>query len=116
MPRRKQLPTPPPSTKIRQQSVARRFWLDRKEDESGVSGTGIVAEGVVFTSGWCAMSWLTGITQIGIYPSLDHVRMIHGHDGKTEILWENDTLPLPPMGSEDIIASNEGSGGGEEVS
>jgi hypothetical protein len=35
------------------------FWLERVEDESGVSGVGRVAEGVIFSSGWCAVTWLT---------------------------------------------------------
>lgn len=88
-----ELPSIAPTTNIRQTSVSRRFWLDRKEDVSGISGTGIVAEGIIFTSGSCVLTWLTGIAQISVYPSLDHVRMIHGHDGMTEIVWENDTLP-----------------------
>ena len=31
------------------------FQLHRHEDESGVSGTGIVAEGVQFSDGKCAL-------------------------------------------------------------
>jgi hypothetical protein len=81
-------PNPPPSTHSISASVSRKFWLNRKEDPSGISGVGIVAEGIIFTSGACAMTWLTGVSQIGVYPSLDHVRAIHGHNGMTEILWE----------------------------
>jgi len=33
----------------------RRFFLDRMEDETGVSGSGLVAEGVVFWDGTVAM-------------------------------------------------------------
>jgi hypothetical protein len=75
--------------------VIRRFWLDRSEDPTGVSGTGIVAEGVVFSDGSCAMRWLTEVSSTAIYSSLDAVRRIHGHDGATEILLENGGLPGP---------------------
>lgn len=62
------------------------FFLQRHEDASGVSGTGRVAEGVVFDNGWCALTWLTPHTSVAFYTSLDEVSAIHGHDGKTEIV------------------------------
>ena len=61
------------------------FWLYRKEDESGVSGTGIVAEGVIFTSGKCALCWCAELTSIAIYDNMDDLMAIHGHGGKTEV-------------------------------
>ena len=64
----------------------RAFWLQRVEDESGVSGVGLVAEGVVFSSGWCALTWLTEHTSVAFYPSIEEVEAIHGHDGKTKIV------------------------------
>ena len=42
------------------------FWLERFEDENGISGVGRVAEGVVFSNGWCAMTWLTEHTSIAL--------------------------------------------------
>ncbi len=35
----------------------KQFHLVRTEDESGVSGTGYVAEGVIFSNGWCVLRW-----------------------------------------------------------
>ena len=35
------------------------FYLNRLIDKSGVSGTGVVAEGVVFTNGKCVLTWLS---------------------------------------------------------
>ncbi len=64
----------------------RPFWLQRVEDESGVSGVGLVAEGVVFSSGWCALTWLTGHKSVAFYPSLEEIEAIHGHNGKTKII------------------------------
>jgi hypothetical protein len=65
----------------------RRFSLDRKVDESGVSGTGRVAEGVVFSNGKVALTWLTPHTSVCVYDSMEQVRAIHSHGGKTEIVW-----------------------------
>lgn len=69
--------------------MTRRIWLDRKRDLTGVSGTGIVAEGVVFSDGTVVLRWLTEVNSTAIYPSLDAVRRIHGHDGATEILMDD---------------------------
>lgn len=65
----------------------RRFQLHRKEDESGVSGTGIVAEGVEFENGKCAVSWCSQYSSVAVYDSISVVSRIHGHGGKTEIVW-----------------------------
>jgi len=62
------------------------FWLERVEDNSGVSGTGRVAEGVVFSNGWCALTWLTEYTSVTFYQSIADVEAIHGHKGNTKIL------------------------------
>lgn len=65
----------------------RRFYLDRIWDETGVSGTGHVAQGVKFANGWVAMVWLTSVTSLSFYPSIQDVETIHGHAGKTRIVW-----------------------------
>src|SRR3954469_11941907 len=62
------------------------FHLYRAEDQSGVSGTGPVVEGVEFTNGWCALRWVTGSSTLCFYPSLTEVKAIHGHGGKTELI------------------------------
>ena len=68
-----------------------RFVLRRMEDESGVSGVGLVAEGVRFTDGTAAMRWRTGTASTAVYASMADVEAIHGHGGKTVIQWvEND--------------------------
>lgn len=68
-------------------SAMRRFQLHRKEDESGVSGTGIVAEGIEFTSGAVAMTWYSHQRCFNFYESIKTVEELHGHDGKTEIVF-----------------------------
>ena len=68
------------------------FVLDRKEDETGVSGTGIVAEGVEFSNGKCVLSWLTDFKSIAIYESIQDIIAIHCHGDKTQIIY-NKTKP-----------------------
>lgn len=68
----------------------RKFWLMREVDETGVSGTGRVAEGVVFSNGWCALTWLTVHTSVAFYPGIDTLEAIHGHHGATRIVYEGD--------------------------
>lgn len=68
-------------------SGMRRFVLNRQVDETGISGTGIVAEGCVFSNGWVALTWLTGHTSLVFYPGIRDVEFIHGHGGKTVIEW-----------------------------
>mgnify|MGYP007070612307 CR=1 FL=1 len=63
----------------------KKFYLYRKEDETGVSGTGIVAEGVIFHNGVCALCWRSDHPSVAIYQSIDEVKFIHGHHGKTVI-------------------------------
>ncbi|GAA1556264.1 hypothetical protein GCM10009804_11370 [Kribbella hippodromi] len=66
----------------------RRFLLDRHQDISGVSGTGVVAEGVEWSDGTVALRWLgrhptTTVWQDGI----DALLTVHGHNGATTIRW-----------------------------
>jgi hypothetical protein len=63
------------------------FELHRLEDETGISGTGRVAEGVQFSDGSCAMRWLTPLASTAIYASIEDIDAIHGHGGKTVISW-----------------------------
>ncbi len=66
----------------------RLFVLERREDESGVSGTGIVAEGCEFTDGACVMKWLVGPARsVGVYANVKTVERVHGHEGRTLVKW-----------------------------
>ena len=66
----------------------RLFVLERREDESGVSGTGIVAEGCEFTGGVCVLTWLVGPARsVGVYPNVKAVERVHGHEGRTLVRW-----------------------------
>jgi len=66
---------------------ARVFQLVRAEDVSGVSGTGVVADGVVFPDGVTVLRWRTAGGSTAVYGSVEDVERIHGHDGKTILRW-----------------------------
>jgi hypothetical protein len=65
----------------------RMFDLYRMVDETGVSGTGIVAQGVEFDDGSCAMRWATEHKSTALYDNIDTLKAIHGHNGKTRIVY-----------------------------
>ncbi len=64
------------------------FHLERTEDASGVSGIGKVAEGVVFGDGTVVLRWLTEIKSTVIFESIKDVESVHGHEGRTTIVYE----------------------------
>ncbi len=70
------------------------FRFLRKEDVSGISGIGYVAEGIQFASGKVAISFYpvapTFVASVIVFNSMDEVEKIHGHDGKTEIIWDSE--------------------------
>jgi hypothetical protein len=70
----------------------RVFQLLRDEDPSGVSGVGQVAVGVVFPSGKVVLEWLGSHNTLGIYDDLKRVEHIHGHGGKTRIVFMRDAM------------------------
>jgi hypothetical protein len=49
----------------------KRFYLFRHEDESGVSGTGVVAHGVQFQDGAAALRWFGPTRSTGFYDSIE---------------------------------------------
>lgn len=70
----------------------RRFKLYRYIDDSGVSGTGVVAEGVKFSDGSAALRWCApGRPQSTVfYADMAAVTAIHGHGGHTSVVWLDD--------------------------
>ena len=68
----------------------RRFTLNRSEDETGISGTGNVADGVEFFDGQCVLRWRgvkATMQSTGIYGRIEDIEAIHGHEGKTVVQW-----------------------------
>jgi hypothetical protein len=67
--------------------VTRRFELVRHADPSGVSGPGIVADGVEFADGTVVMRWTCSRPATSVWASLDDLITIHGHNGRTVVRW-----------------------------
>lgn len=76
----------------------RNFNLDRFVDVSGLSGTGVVAEGVEFSDGTVVVRWLNaGVSDYNrergvkpttvVHPDIQSVEALHGHGGATRIVW-----------------------------
>ena len=63
-------------------------------DESGVSGTGVVIEGVQYATGQVVLHWLTPVPKgsISIFESLSDFKKVHVNphpDNKTIITWSD---------------------------
>ncbi|GAA1977202.1 hypothetical protein [Kitasatospora viridis] len=68
--------------------TAQPFVLRRHEDVTGISGTGVVADGVLFpTAGGskAVVRWRGERGSTVIWDHLRHVHEIHGHDGRTTV-------------------------------
>jgi hypothetical protein len=76
----------------------RRFYGDRSKDVTGISGEGVVVEGVVFSDGWGITHWLDRPpmnepkTEIWHRPwwrrqGPDPFTKISGHGGATKVVW-----------------------------
>ena len=73
----------------------RRFDVVRDTDVTGISGTGRVGEGVEFSDGSVVMRWLKAGTArpslvqptTVIHPDMANIEALHGHDGKTRVVW-----------------------------
>lgn len=65
------------------------FQLVRHRDITGVSGTGVVANGVVWDDGKAVMRWCVDgkPRTTTFYDSMSEVIAIHGHDGATVVQW-----------------------------
>ena len=72
----------------------RRFVMHREFDVSGVSGTGLVLEGVLFSTGVVVVHWLTPPPRgsISVFDSLDQFLAIHVRphpDNQTVLVFED---------------------------
>jgi hypothetical protein len=74
----------------------RRFVMIRFQDETGISGVGVVACGVEWPDNSVSLRWLGETPSFVNYEQgIDHVEKVHGHGGKTIILfYEAKTCPL----------------------
>lgn len=66
----------------------KKFYFLRHEDVHNNSGTGVVAEGVVFGDGSGSYTWLTKHKTVTTFVKFKDVIDLHGHGGKTEMIIE----------------------------
>ena len=86
--------------------AAKIFYLVRLEDETGVSGTGIIGEGVRWTDGSVSIRWVSSTPSFVNFEGVpedakvkriaqDHIKCVHGHSGKTKVVWADDETKAP---------------------
>jgi hypothetical protein len=69
-------------------SYVRRFVLDRVIDVSGVSGVGLVAEGVEWSDGTASVRWTGEHKSVTFWPGgVPVVEAVHGHSGATKAVY-----------------------------
>ena len=86
------------------------YYLCRREDVSGTSGTGHVAQVAEFDDGSVAVRWIAatnaaGVASTTIFNCIDDLVKVHGHGGKTSVELVADTglpasCPSTPDGDE----------------
>lgn len=78
-----------PHQRAPMRTVPRRtFVLHRRKDYSGVSGTGVIAEGAVFGDGAVVLHWLGAFPTTTVFASLVQLVRVHGHGGSTRVVFD----------------------------
>jgi hypothetical protein len=67
----------------------RRFYLERRDDVTGLSGTGRVLEGVIWQSGKVTVEWRGPLSTITIYDNFETFEKlhVHGHPSQNVVRW-----------------------------
>lgn len=69
-------------------SDIRPFQLIREQDPTGVSGTGIVAQGCYFpVVNKAVVCWVGKHRSVVVWDDLNSMMKVHGHGGLTQIRW-----------------------------
>lgn len=84
---------PKPSVKLAPRGIE-TFTICRQSDESGISGTGVVIEGVEYATGQVVLHWLTPFPKgsIAIFESIEDFKRVHVNPhptNKTIITWSD---------------------------
>lgn len=68
---------------------SRRFHLQRDTDITGVSGTGRVADGILWPDGTVSIRWTGPMPSTVFWHSIANALHVHGHQGATRIVWDD---------------------------
>lgn len=52
-----------------------------------MSGTGVIAYGVILPSGKVVMEWVTKYGSIAIYENIDEIQFLHAKEGNTKLVF-----------------------------
>ena len=74
-------------------ALPRLFHLQRDHDVTGVSGTGRVADGVLWPDGTVSIRWTGPMPSAVFWHSLANALHVHGHGGATRIVWADEQPP-----------------------
>ncbi len=69
------------------EDLPRRFQLVRIVDVSGVSGTGVVADGIEWPDGTVVIRWRGSVPSTACWASTKAAMTVHGHNGATVLEW-----------------------------
>jgi hypothetical protein len=84
-------------------SNIRTFQVVRDEDVSGVSGVGVIAEGVLFSSGKVFVNWISMHKIVEMADSVAEWQAVHGHEGRTRIVWDDEAEDLEPEKKKTVL-------------
>ncbi|MEU1373014.1 hypothetical protein ABZ442_05030 [Streptomyces triculaminicus] len=76
--------------------TSRTFVLQRDVDHSGVSGTGVVADGCLWPDGTATIRWRGPRPSTVHWQRLDDAIAVHGHGGATRIIWTDEATEATP--------------------
>jgi hypothetical protein len=92
----KETPAMSQATKPTATTTARRFVIERKEDPTGVSGTGPVIDGVLWPDGTVSVRWRGDDPSFVNWLSLAAAERIHCFGGHSRIVWiDKDVADMP---------------------
>jgi hypothetical protein len=88
----------------------KRFLLYREQDATGVSGTGVVATGVVWPDGHAALRWKADDHEVAsstsVWSSVADLLRVHGHGGLSKIVYldgDGDGEPPSAPATEHVV-------------
>lgn len=97
-------------------SDCKLFTMIRNNDETGISGTGRVLDGIVWSNGWVTICWRTeqdtlkkGFSSITMFESFAAFEAIHitSHPtNNTEIVWYSDEVEEAKAKIESLTQAN----------
>lgn len=86
-------------------TFGRPFVLRRDRDISGVSGTGIILDGILWPDGQAVIHWRGKWALTTPHPSMESILDIHDHGGQGDlhVLWADDVAAARREAAADII-------------